>query len=263
MQVGNGGTTGSLGFGPITDNGVLVFNRSDSVAYNNAISGGGNLVQQSSGTLTLTGANTLSGATIVSNGTLVVTSVGGEMDVSGGTLVAGGVGSVITLNIGGALNIFSGTVVAGLDKTQSPSNTVYSAAGLITYAGGKLKLLNYGPSLVVGDTFNIFNQLVNGPVMPIVSPGFTVTNNLAVDGSVSVASVAAPGTAKITASLSSGQLNLSWPAIWKGLNLQVQTNSLAVGVSTNWVTIPGTDASNNYSTTPNNSNRCVFYRLVQ
>jgi hypothetical protein len=59
------------------------------------------------------------------------------------------------------------------------------------------------------------------------------------------------------------QLNLSWPSAWiGGVHLQSQTNTLAVGLSTNWVTIPGTDLSNTYSTTINPTNRAVFYRLI-
>jgi len=44
--------------------------------------------------------------------------------------------------------------------------------------------------------------------------------------------------------------------------LQVQTNSLTVGLSNNWVTIPGTDAGNSYSATLNSSNGSVFFRLA-
>jgi len=124
-----------------------------------------------------------------------------------------------------------------------------------------LKLVNSGPSVVVGDKFTIFSQPVTGgAVMTIVSPGITFANNLAVDGSVTVSATLPRPT--ITATLSAGQLNLSWPAGWTGLHLQSQTNSLAVGLSTNWVTIPGTDAGNSYSITPDKSKGTVFYRLA-
>jgi hypothetical protein len=132
-----------------------------------------------------------------------------------------------------------------------------------------LKLLNFGPSLETGDQFTIFNQSVTGLVMTVVSPGFIVTNNLASNGTVTVASVAAPGTDQVTATISGGQLKLSWPAIYTGLHVQTQTNSVKFstnsvsGISTNWVTIAGTDAGNSYSATVNNnSNVCVFYRLA-
>jgi hypothetical protein len=68
----------------------------------------------------------------------------------------------------------------------------------------------------------------------------------------------------ITASLVNGtNLNLTWPAAWTGgVLVQGQTNTLAVGISTNWVTIPGTDAANTYSTQIRLTNQAVFYRLI-
>lgn len=262
LQVGAGGTSGSLGSGPVTNNAGLVFNRADTVTFTNAISGSGSVVKFGSGTLALAGANTYSGSTTVSNGTLVVSSVGGDMNVSGGTLVPVGVGSIGTLNVASNLTISTGTILVSLNKSLLPSNSIVSVAGAISNSGGTLKLFNFGPNLVAGDKFTIFNQPVSGAAMTIVSPGFTVNNNLAVDGSVTVTSVAAPGSGQITATLSGGQLNLWWPAAWTGLHLQSQTNSMMLGLSTNWITIPGTDAGNSYVAPVNNANGCVFYRLA-
>jgi autotransporter-associated beta strand protein len=225
------------------------------------ISGAGSLVQIGSGTLTLAATNTYTGATTVSNGTLVVYgSVGGDLDAFGGTLVAGGAGSVTAFNVGGNLNIAAGSLVAGLNKSLSPSNTTFVVAGTITSAGGTLVLTNYGPSLAVGDTFTIFNQAVTGTALTIQTNGFTVANNLAVNGSVTVTSVAVTTRPTITASYSGGVLNLAWPAT--SLHLQAQTNSLAVGLSNNWVNVGGV-SGNSYSVTPNPANRAVFYRLSQ
>ena len=41
LQVGTGGTTGTLGVGAVTDNALIVFNRSDTLAVPNTISGTG------------------------------------------------------------------------------------------------------------------------------------------------------------------------------------------------------------------------------
>jgi len=49
-----------------------------------------------------------------------------------------------------------------LNKALSPSNSFVSVAGTISNSGGSLKLLNFGPNLVVGDKFKIFNQSVIG-----------------------------------------------------------------------------------------------------
>ena len=262
LQVGTSGTSGSLGTGNVTNNSSLIFNRSDNVTFGSAISGTGSVVQNGSGTLTLNGANTYTRATTVSNGTLIVNSVGSDMNVSGGTLVPGNGGSVGTLNVRGNLTISSGTLLASLNKSLSPSNSLVPVAGAINYSGGTLKLLNFGPALAVGDKFTIFNKsITGGNAMTITSPGFTVTNNLAADGSITVASVAPPETGQITATLSGGQLNLSWPTAWTGLHLQFQTSPLTTGLSTNWVTIPGTSTGNSYSNLVNATNGCLFYRL--
>ena len=176
----------------------------------------------------------------------------------GGTLAPVSVGSISTLNVAGNMTISSGSVLVTLNKSLSPSSSAVSVTGAITNSGGTLKLLNFGPDVVVGDKFTLFNQPVGGgAAMTIVSPGFTVTNNLAVDGSVTVTVISPPGTGKITPILSAGQFNLSWPAAWIGLHLQSQTNPLTIGLSTNWVTIAGSDASNNYMTTVN-PNTSVF-----
>ncbi|MGD0252067.1 MAG: autotransporter-associated beta strand repeat-containing protein [Verrucomicrobiota bacterium] len=287
VQVGNGGPSGSIGSGAVvlasqTTNCEIVFDVSANVAVSiitapgtNATlgvsslfgtvtnAGTGSLVQFGSGTLTIGPTNNYIGSTTVSNGTLVVTggSLGGDMDVSGGILVAGGVGSVSTLTVGGNMNISAGTVVATLNKSLSPTSTLFSVAGAINATGGSLKLVNYGPALVANDTFTIFSEpVIGGGAITIVPVGFTVENDLASSGSVKVLSALPQPT--ITAALSAGQLTLSWPAGWIGLHLQSQTNALTKGLSTNWVNIPGTDTSDSYLITPDKTQPTVFYRLA-
>ena len=264
LQFGNGGTSGgSPANGNVTDNGVLILNHSDNLTLGGIISGSGSVVQQGSGTLTLSNTNTYTGATTVSNGTLVVTRgvVGGDMNVmSGATLAPAAIGSIGTLSVGGALNITSGTLLVSLNKALSPSNSTFTANSGVNSTGGTLKLVNYGSNLVIGDTFTIFSGAVSG-ITTIVSPGFTVANNIAVDGSVTVSSILPPPT--ITTTVSGGNLTLTWPAAWTGgVHVQSQTNTLSKGLSTNWVTIPGTDASNSYTNTINKTNGSVFYRLI-
>jgi outer membrane autotransporter protein len=70
LQVGNGGTTGSIQ-GDVVTNGVLAFNRSDAVTFGGTISGSGLVLQSGVGTLTLTGSNTHSGGTFIGAGTLI------------------------------------------------------------------------------------------------------------------------------------------------------------------------------------------------
>ena len=69
LQLGNGGTTGSV-VGNITNNGVLAFNRSNDLTFGGMISGTGSVQQLGSGATLLRGANTYTGATTVNAGTL-------------------------------------------------------------------------------------------------------------------------------------------------------------------------------------------------
>jgi len=62
-------------------------------------------------------------------------------------------------------------------------------------------------------------------------------------------------------SVSNNNLVLSWPSNYTGWLLQMQTNTLAQGLGTNWTTIPGSD-TNHFSVVPINPiNSAVFYRL--
>jgi autotransporter-associated beta strand protein len=84
LQIGNGGTTGSIN-GDVTNNGNLVFDRSDTVIFNGIVSGAGSLEQAGTGTLILTGASTNTGVNLVSSGTMEIAAGGtpgtGNIDV--------------------------------------------------------------------------------------------------------------------------------------------------------------------------------------
>jgi hypothetical protein len=57
-------------------------------------------------------------------------------------------------------------------------------------------------------------------------------------------------------------MTLTWPVNHTGWTLQVQTNGLNAGISTNWVTVPGSTLLNNYTNIIDPKQGCVFYRLV-
>lgn len=68
LQIGNGGTTGSVTSSTIANASELIVNRSDAWNYSGVISGVGNLTKQGAGTLTLSGANTYTGTTTIEAG---------------------------------------------------------------------------------------------------------------------------------------------------------------------------------------------------
>jgi autotransporter-associated beta strand protein len=66
LQLGNGGTTGSI-IGDVANSGVLAFNRSDTNTFAGAISGTGSVSQIGTGTTILTGDSTYTGGTTISD----------------------------------------------------------------------------------------------------------------------------------------------------------------------------------------------------
>jgi hypothetical protein len=60
--------------------------------------------------------------------------------------------------------------------------------------------------------------------------------------------------------IANGQLQLQWPPDHLGWRLEMQTNSLAVGLGTNWIAIPSSQGSNVFTAPVNNGS--AFFRLV-
>lgn len=86
LQVGNGGTIGSL-TGDVLNNASLIFNRSDDTSFAGAITGTGSLTQTGGGVLRLTGASDFSGTTLIESSELRLEN-GGSVN-SGLTRLAG------------------------------------------------------------------------------------------------------------------------------------------------------------------------------
>jgi len=68
--------------------------------------------------------------------------------------------------------------------------------------------------------------------------------------------------ASILTTVSGGNLNLSWPADHLGWTLQVQTNSSSIGLSTNWVNVPGSASVTNEVIPLSPANGSVFFRMI-
>ncbi len=145
LQIGVGGTTGVLDVSTLTNNGTLVFNRSDASNYSGIINGTGAVTKQGAGTLTLDGANSYSGGTTI----------------SGGVLALSGTGSVGT----GDLNLGSGGVF-DLTALTSGTYSLPSTGDLI----GSGTLTGNGHTLAVLGAF----QPGNSPGTVTLDTGFTL-----------------------------------------------------------------------------------------
>jgi fibronectin-binding autotransporter adhesin len=198
LTVGAGaGTGGSLGTGNVTDNTLLVFNRDGSLTVPGVISGGGPVIQEGPGFVSLTASNTFFGPTTISNGTLGIVAVGGDVNINGGTLSAGPQNTPTNVFITGSLNWLAGNVQVPVNKSLAVSNSIITAAA-VNYTAGSLSISNAGPALKLGDKFQIFSlPVANGHTIPVTSQYATFSNNLETDGSVTVTAVLQPPAATL------------------------------------------------------------------
>ncbi|HEY1788044.1 MAG TPA: autotransporter-associated beta strand repeat-containing protein [Verrucomicrobiae bacterium] len=229
---------------------ILVSNSTIDVTSRND----GTLTLGSAGSQTLAGGGSVSGNLVENSGSVVNPGDGvapAQLSVNSATLN----GTVIM-----DLNRTAGTVTN--DEIICPSITV----------SGALLVTNLGPDLITSNRFQLFSIPVSGfssVQLPVKNVAGNVTyswqNNLSTDGSILLLQGASPvntNPTNITFAVSGGNLNLSWPVDHTGWRLQAQTNTVAIGLNTNWSTVAGSTTVNQISVPINSANGTVFYRLV-
>ncbi|MCP1489941.1 autotransporter-associated beta strand protein [Pseudomonas fluorescens] len=160
LQLGAGGTTGSLGTGDVLNNATLIINRSNTYTYGGVIAGTGTVQQVGSGTTVLSGSNTYSGTTTVTGGTLLIN--GNQAGAQGLTTVATGA------TLGGKGTV-GGNLVLASGATLTPGDALASV-GALTING----------DLTINNGVNLAYQLgaanvVGGPMNDLVSVGGDLT----------------------------------------------------------------------------------------
>jgi len=244
----------------------------------------GALIKSGPGTMRLNAVSTYTGGTTVSAGRLLVNTAAGsgtglgDVTVNGGTLsgtgtIAGAVAilpggtlspgtSIGAMTINNSLTL-SGVAVMELNAAARTNDLVRELTS-VTY-GGILTLSNLAGTITPSSAFKLFNaNSYSGAFATLVplNPGPSLawnTNTLTTDGTLRVVSTTPVTMAKV---ISSGALTLSWPIDHTGWRLQVQTNSLSIGLSTNWSGVPNSLVTNRMIFTVDPAVGCVFYRLV-
>ena len=159
LQVGNGGATGSLGSGAVTNNGTLTFNRSNTYTVANDISGTGNIVVNNGNNVTLGGSVACNNINFP-GGNRTMTISGTTPNVIGTmTFNQDGHGTVILAKSPG-VDALSGTIYVGngyasqvrvmlADNEQMADSTIVSMGGSWGGHGGRawFDLMGYGETI--------------------------------------------------------------------------------------------------------------------
>ena len=159
LQIGNGGTTGSI-TGNVVNDAALAFNRSDTWTFANQISGSGSVTQVGSGTLILTGSNTYIGPTHFNAGLIRVAA-----------LSSLGTGNALIFNGGGlqwaASSSFDPSVRTmtfnGEAVLNTNGNSITLANAIGNSASGGLTKTGLGTLIVAGDcTYTGLTKILAG-----------------------------------------------------------------------------------------------------
>jgi fibronectin-binding autotransporter adhesin len=251
--------------------------------FSGAISGTGGYrrtasISGSGGNTVLAGNNTYTGNTDVNQGVLMVNgslgssivavaangTLGGYGTINGpvtvtGTLLTGP--SIGILTISNSLTFASGgTCFMELNKS-TPANDLLTGVTTVTY-GGTLTVTNLSGTLAANDTFKLFSATTyagsfSATNLPTLSGGLVWdASGLTSNGSIKVVSTG--GSPVLGFTQSGNTLTFSWTGAYK---LQSQTNSLSVGINTNWADYP--DTSNPTAVTIDPTSPSVFFRLTQ
>ena len=132
LQIGTGGTSGVLGTN-LTNNGLLVFDRSDNSTYGLVIDGSGSVTKRGSGTLTLSASNSSSGGTTINGGTLAVAG-SGVIDHATADMVVG-TGGTLKLDGGTVANLVGSVGYHG-EGTAIVSSGTWANAGALRVGWG-------------------------------------------------------------------------------------------------------------------------------
>ena len=154
LQIGTGGSTGTLDT-DLTNNGTLLFNRSDFSNYDYLISGTGNVIKLGAGTLQLTGSNTYAGGTQILAGRIEVAG-NGAIDQPSATLSIGNSSGAI----GGLTVMDSGTVSTSLfDISNGDLNLI---SGFVHTTTARIGVFGTGTATIVGGVFGSEDSLFVG-----------------------------------------------------------------------------------------------------
>ncbi|MGA2498693.1 MAG: autotransporter-associated beta strand repeat-containing protein, partial [Tepidisphaeraceae bacterium] len=167
LKIGAGGTSGTLGAGPVINYGTLYYNRSDDTTVSNLITGTGTVDKIGAGKLILSSA----GNTMTS-----VSAAGGILELSGisslttanlnvaDSGVTGGAGGTLNVKDTAALTVSTNFLMG---NQASNAGTVNQTGGTVTYTGVNTNLFRVGHWPTETSTYNLSSGTLSTLWSPI------------------------------------------------------------------------------------------------
>jgi autotransporter-associated beta strand protein len=248
LQVGNGGATGQLGTGNITNNTSLIVNRTGTINLNDIISGTGSLTKQAAGTLALSASNSFSGGSTLSAGVIraahnnalgtgaLVSSAGTTLEVTNGINLANNL-SVYNVRFLNGGNTLSGTI--------TNNNTVYDVnagqtnilGGFVT-GSGSVTLIGGGVLDITGTTNNYTGNTVisNGTIRISTLANSNTVSSIGVSNNVTLAGANATNT---IIDYTGGNVTTDRAFVFNGVATNGEGGTLNISNSSTVVTMTG------------------------
>ena len=221
----------------------------------------------------------LTGSGTVSDVTGDAAGNNGRLEINAsGVFTPGGSNTIGTFTIEGRFDLNAGTpnglMIIDVDL-NNPQTNDYIVVDKWSNFRGALMMNNIGAvPFALGQSFTVFKTSFGTPNTPEAafdlankmipaSPGVGLQwnlSNLKTNGIITIVGVPTTPPA-LTSVATSTNLTLSWGTTNVGYQLQVQTNTLAIGLSTNWVPVVGSETNATYVVPITPENPTVFYRL--
>lgn len=276
--IGGGGNVKLGGSADGASTALLTLTNSGKIVASGSIQGYGGAAGSQAftfggGTLVAGGVNMTALADAIGNATGTLVNNGGTVSpgdsgVAGKTTITGNYSASASANL--SIDLNGATAATAFTDSGAFYDTV-AVSGTATL-GGNLIVRTNGFAPAATNAFTILtSSSVSGTFANLTGGRVTVsgsTNTFAVLVTASSviltnfsgsAAATPPSPASITTTYNGSTLVLSWPS-GQGWRLQTQTNTLSIGLNTNWANVSG--ATPPFTNSPNAANGTVFYRLV-
>jgi hypothetical protein len=266
----SGGTTTDTGSSTVEAVGISTVGTNTTLIHNG---------QFNNNTARLAISGNLTGSGTVSDVTGDAAGNNGRLEINpGGVFTPGGSNTIGTFTVEGRFDLNTGTgdglMIVDVDL-NNPQTNDYIVVDKWSNFRGALMMNNIGAvPFALGQSFRVFKTSFGTPNTPEAafdlankmipaSPGVGLQwnlSNLKTNGIITIVGVPTTPPA-LTSVATSTNLTLSWGTTNVGYQLQVQTNTLAIGLSTNWVPVVGSETNATYVVPITPENPTVFYRL--